>query len=489
MPEINYKELDKHLKAAKIDAFFPVYLIHGEEALYKTSFNALLDALLPSRDMNYDPVENDDVYEAIARVNTFSLLPGTKVVSLSDSQIFYSKQSESSFLEKAKDAYDKKDMKKAGKFVAALLGILKLSFDDVNGRENRVKNVNVDLDAFGDDKWMDDIIGHCADKGIKVPPVKDHAGDLQKAIEKGFPEGNHLIITTDILDRRRTLFKAMEKNGLIIDCSVPKGNRMADRQVQEAVLNERMKAILARNGKRMDRPTYQALYEMTGFDLRTFSNNLEKLVSYVGDRVPITVEDVDAVLKRTKQDPIYELTQAVSDRNTPDALFFLNSLLQTDLFSLQILGAIINHMRKVLLAKGFAESPQGKKAWQPRMNYNLFQTRVMPAIQEYDRMLLGLLEKWDHTLSGNRDSDEGKKKKGKGKKKAGPSTDLLIAKNPKNAYPVYQMLLKSEKFTREELLDAMERLSEADLMLKTTGRDHKLVLERVVLHICVRRET
>ncbi len=257
---------------------------------------------------------------------------------------------------------------------------------------------------------------------------------------------------------------------------------MADKKEQEVVLKERMKAILGQNKKKMDRDAYLAMYEMTGFDLRTFSNNLEKLVNYVGPRENITIKDVESVLRRTKQDPIYELTNAVSDRNIEDALFFMNSLLSSGFFSLQILGAIINQIRKVFLAKGFTESSQGK-SWNARVSYQQFQNKIMPEIQGYDKELLNQLEEWENMLSKKDKNADDRKKKG-GKKKKQVATDLLIAKNPRSPYPVYLMLLKSEKFTKEELLDAIECLSQADLKLKTTGQNPKLVLERVLFRIC-----
>jgi len=87
MPEINYKDLKKHLKK-----FVPVYLIYGEEMLYKTSLNELLDAMIPAdkRSHNYDPFDGTDenIQEALERVNTYSLMPGTKVVAICDSNIF-----------------------------------------------------------------------------------------------------------------------------------------------------------------------------------------------------------------------------------------------------------------------------------------------------------------------------------------------------------------------------------------------------------------
>ncbi len=43
MPEIPHKGLKKHLKNPGKEGFFSVYLIHGEEMLYKSALNELLD--------------------------------------------------------------------------------------------------------------------------------------------------------------------------------------------------------------------------------------------------------------------------------------------------------------------------------------------------------------------------------------------------------------------------------------------------------------
>ena len=70
------------------------------------------------------------------------------------------------------------------------------------------------------------------------------------------------------------------------------------------------------------------------------------------------------------------------------------------------------------------------------------------------------------------------------KKNRKSTTDLAISRHSKNPYPVFQMFLKSERFTKEELVDALEILSRADLRLKTAGQSPKLVLEEVIFQIC-----
>jgi DNA polymerase-3 subunit delta len=222
---------------------------------------------------------------------------------------------------------------------------------------------------------------------------------------------------------------------------------------------------------------------MTGFDLRTFSNNLEKLISYVGDRREITLTDVESVLQRTKKDPIYELTNALADRKPEPALFFLDSLLSAGIHPLQVFTALINQVRKLLLVKDFVESPFGSD-WQAACPYDYFQKRVIPAIVEYDRNLLDHLSGWQTMLEDEIPARQtGSRTKSK-KKKSKLTTDLVIAKNPKNAYPIYQLLKKSERFSKEDLINAFETLNAADRKLKTGGPAARLVLEKAILEIC-----
>ena len=474
MPETDYKSLKEHQNRS-----FPVWLIHGEEMLCNKAFAAVLDTLIPpaERSMNYEPVEQDNVQEAIAKVNTFSMLSGKKVVALRDSRIFYSGQEDADFLEKARDAYEAKDMKKAAKFFTVFLGSKNISYDDLQGG-NRDEILKAAAEQIGDGKWVDELVAYCRDKGLAPSAVQDNMAELQKAIEKGFPPGNCLLITTDMADKRRSLYKTIRDLGIIVDCSVPKGSTKADKTAQDAVLNEQMRSVLGESGKTMDSAAYHALCEMTGFALRTFTANLEKLIQYVGERRNITAEDVHAVLKRTRQDPIYELTNALSDRNTEACLFYLNSLISEGLFPLQILAALVNQTRKLLVIKCFTESSPGK-VWKSGMSYQQFQTAVVPALLKSDQQIQAHLESWEEMTTGEKEGETGKKKK-KGK----AATDLLMAKNPKSTYPLYLGLQKADRFTGKELRDAMEWLGQADLHLKTGGQNPKLILETVILRVC-----
>jgi len=488
MPEIHYKLLKKYLKDLNKDPekqFAPVYLIFGEELLVKTAFDGILEKILPDagRRENYDPVEGavENIYEVIERVNTYPLLGNTKVVAMRESRIFYAQQEKSRLLERSKNAYDDDDLKKAAKYFLSLLGNLNLSFDDVD-KSNRRKTLNLDPGLSRDNQWLDDIIGYCMEKNLRIPEPEDETVTLQRAIEKGFPRSNHLLITTDIVDKRRSLFKTIKERGVVIDCAVPKGDRRADKMAQEDVLLRKMTEILKPKNKEMDKGAYAALMDMTGFDLRTFCGSLEKLVDYAGKRNTITVEDVESVLKRTKKDPIYDFTNAIADRQIEKALFFLRSLLEAEFHPLQILAAIANQVRKLILAKDFTKSPRAK-GWSAAISFTGFQQNIIPDVVAYDQSLLKMLEEWQNSNLNSEDIDN-ISEQGKAKKKGKIDTDLLLAKNPKNAYPVFQLLKKSERYAAAELINAVGYLNETDMQLKATSQNPKLVLERLIFKIC-----
>jgi len=417
MPAIKYKDLDKYFKDLNKetgkDSFAPIYLIFGEEFLCKRAFKAILNHVLPKSQISLNYEPVDGKKEEIHRA-----------------------------LEKVK-TYPFLSNKKVVSFTDAQI----FSF------------------AGGSDTTKSE--------------KKKEAEIFKAAVEKGFPKGNHLLITAETADKRLALYKIINKKGMTIDCGVPIGDKFSDKKAQQAVLHERMEEILNETRKTMDHSAFLALYEKTGFALRTFSGSLEKLTQYVGARDRITVQDVETLLKRTKKDPLWELTEAIGSRNINGALFFLNSLLSDNVHPLQILTAIVNQIRKILIVKDFTLSQHGK-VWNPGCSYDQFKNRVLQAIKVFDDQLLNELKKWDSIMphidgtSGGDDDTTGSKKKDK-KKTA--KTDLLIAKNPNNPYPIYQMLKKSEAFSKDNLIDILKLASTADMKLKKTGQKPKAVLE------------
>jgi DNA polymerase III delta subunit len=53
---------------------------------------------------------------------------------------------------------------------------------------------------------------------------------------------------------------------------------------------------------------------------------------------------------------------------------------------------------------------------------------------------------------------------------------------------VYQLFLSAENYTKQELLQAFEHLSRADLRIKSSGDNRRLILEEAIFNICGRAQ-
>lgn len=480
MPIISHKDLDNFLtslKSAVDDKTAPsVMLIYGEEALYKTAIESILDILLPAeqRSFMYEPFEgsNDNVLDALRSVNTFALLQGIKVVALLDSRVFYSKQDTSTLLEKAHAAHARREYRKAAGAAMTLLGMMNASLSDMADSAVR-SSLGFEKSTVNDGEWFDAVLQYCRDKQISPGGATDTAGALVQAIENGFPQYHYLLISADIVDKRKRLFKLIQEKGLVIDCSVPKGERKADKAEQEAVLYSRMAAVLKKEQKRMSRPAFALMVDMTGFDPRTFSNNLVKLVDYVGPREEITPHDVETLLKRTRQDPIYSFTNALTDADTGNTLFYMRSLLDNSYHPLQLIAAIANQLRKLIVIRDFLDH-QGGSGFSIATSFNLFRSNIMPLVKQHDEALKKELEEWQAL--------DNPKKKGKKKAKKN-ATDVLIAPNPNNPYPVYKLFQKASGVARDRMMASMACLAETDSALKSSRQPPEMVLEWAVIRI------
>ena len=459
--EISYRDIPELLVEIRKGRVGPVYLLFGDEFLYKSAFKSLLDALIPQdhQHLNYESIDGAtaNVYEIIEHLNTFPLIPSAKVIAVHDTIIFYSAAAVDDFLRRSREAFERQDLKESVQYLLLALSAGDVSLDDVkdgNWRKIFDERLKGSFDASfntqaGGEKdaggvWLDQVIAYCVQKKMEIPVDQDDAEVLNDAILSGYPETNHLVLTTDFVDKRRRLYKTVNKIGVVIDCSVPKGDRKADKRQQQQALKSHMKESLKKVGKTMAPGGFEALYEKIGTGMRGFSSELDKLITFVGERKEVLPSDVETVSKRTKQDPIYEMTNAIAERNTQGALFFLDSLLKDNVHQLQILAAATNQIRKLILAKDFIRARYGS-GWREDLSYHAFQKTVLPGLQKRE-------------------------------------PDLLTSKV--HPYAIYMTLKQTNNYTLEDLIKAMEVLLDTDIRLKSSGQDAKMVLEHAIMRIC-----
>ena len=82
-------------------------------------------------------------------------------------------------------------------------------------------------------------------------------------------------------------------------------------------------------GVKIDADAARELVDALGTNMMMVSNELEKLILYVGDKRMVTLGDVETMVLAAKQRSLYELTDAISSKDRVRALAVLDALLAT----------------------------------------------------------------------------------------------------------------------------------------------------------------
>ena len=85
----------------------------------------------------------------------------------------------------------------------------------------------------------------------------------------------------------------------------------------------------ATRGVKIDADGARELTDALGANMMMVSNELEKLILYVGEKKKITLGDVETMVLAAKQRSLYELTDAISAKDRVRALAVLDALLST----------------------------------------------------------------------------------------------------------------------------------------------------------------
>ncbi len=477
MPEVSYQDLDRTLQDAARVRACGVFLIWGQEALCSRALDKTAAVLLPGgrRHPAFETLEGIDanVPLAVERVGTYSLLSEGRIVLLADSGLFLGRSDHSALLDKAAAAFAEDRPRQAANWLLKLLAVEGLALEDVT--PEAVGRLAGGQDDAGELAWIADLADYCRRRGMSVPADVDAAGLLKKAVEKGFPRGNHLFVTCTRVRKTLALYRTVREKGLVIDCSVPTSGRSADRQARTRLLRRQAAEILERAGKQMAPDALAAVEELTGFDPRTFAHNLEKLISYSGERSRISRDDVKRVLSRSRRDPVYEFTGAVFRRRLDDALFHLRALLAEGAHPLQLLAALVNQLRRLILIRSFMDGREGA-CWQPGMTFDAFKSTVLPAAKAHDSALQECFFGWREAMGG----DEAGKS---GRKKAVPADLLLLGKGA-SPYAVYMRFREAQALSMDELLRMLHELRTVDAGLKMSAHAPAVLLEAAVMRLC-----
>jgi len=100
-------------------------------------------------------------------------------------------------------------------------------------------------------------------------------------------------------------------------------------RVEEGEAVKWLNETAAQHSTKLDPDAARELVDSLGGDMMMISNELEKLLLYVGEKKRITLGDVETMVLAAKQRTLYELTEALSSHNRSRSLEILDAMLST----------------------------------------------------------------------------------------------------------------------------------------------------------------
>ena len=435
----------------------PCYLLYGEEEyLINETLNKILDIIVPENDRDFSLFyldgENTDIDNLIEYILTPSLLGDRKVIVVKNTTIFHSRENLAKLVQKIRGSIDEQPAK-AAKYFLTFLKIAGFSLEDLlDAGWRKITDDEWSKVVKGDagedrEKWLPRILEIYSSLGLAEASGADKTERLEEIFKNGLPGGNCLIFTAEAVDKRSKLFKIISELGVVYYFSMARGEA-----AQKEILQKEAQKLLDGYGKKLSPTAWIALGKKTGFELRRSMTELEKLISFVGERTLVEKNDVEEVVGKTKEDSVFDLTTALSEKNQLAALAALRALLDQGTHHLIILSMIVREIRLLLQAIILVDSGKMPK-FNNNMEYGSFQKNVLPV------------------LSGFADTLSMPK-------------DFLTNKHP---FVVFNALRNCSRFTYPRLINFLDELLELDRSFKSSASSPQLLLEMFLIRTCEKK--
>ncbi len=267
---------------------------------------------------------------------------------------------------------------------------------------------------------------------------------LNELLKDGIPQGVSLVITATELDGRKGVVKTLQKTGKVVSFK----NDPYKPQENESQALQFAHEITGKLGRKLSHGAARLIVEMAGNDCRTIRSELEKVASYAGDRQMLEESDVQAIGSWRPGGVVWDLPDAIGERNLAKALDVLQNLIFLGESPVALIFAIIARVRLLLLLRTLTE----KKLLRSCSDYHSFKS-------EFDR-----LPEW---VLKNMPTD----------KKLNP-----LAGHP---FVLWKAMPGVRHFTAKELTEALEALLDCNERMVSTGIDGGKALEEMIVKICM----
>lgn len=446
MPAYGRQDLARLWSCLKKGETAPVYFIFGDRYLCQEIADELVSRLLPESAQRAGSLKNidgdqEEIGQTINMFRTYALFGGRQVLRVNDSRILSSKELAATLWQKAAKAHASQEPGRARRYLLQMLALTGLLPSDWENEEIASWPPGRWQEVFSfarpeERAWVQPLLLDQKEGPSVAETKKDAAEQLLAALETGVPRANILILVAEAADKRKKLFKYLEKHGVVIDLAVDTGSGSAARRDQETVLTEIVSKTLAGFGKKLEPRALAPFLERVGFQPLAAAMEAEKLALYA-EAETIRLGDVDAMVGRTREEALYALNEAFAGRDLGRSLVVMHRLRENGVYSLVIVAGLRNLLRKLLLVRTIIEQPSAN--YSRGISFPAFQKTFLPALKE-------TLLPWPAQLNGH-------------------------------PFAVHKSFLQAERFAPAELKNTLSELLTAEYRLKGSGLPDQLVLE------------
>lgn len=256
------------------------------------------------------------------------------------------------------------------------------------------------------------------------------------------------VITGESVDRRFSLYRDIEKRGVIREFArLSETNDSHLRYIYDLV-SEKLKT----DGGGIARDTLFYLVQLVGTDMRGLLAEVEKLALHAGARGTIERSDIDLLVSPAREAAAYQLPDAVTAGDLARALACLKRMLAQRVEPLGIMESLTRRARFLLQAKELLESGVIRAS----SSYSAF-------MQALSKIPPSLRETFPDKRRGKRYS--------------------IFAQHP---FVIYQICKAAQRLPVERARRHLERVVMADADLKGGRRSKAEALEDLVISLCAR---
>ncbi len=167
------------------------------------------------------------------------------------------------------------------------------------------------------------------------------ANDELNEYISNMPETTVMVFVENEVDKRGKLYKKVKDEGYVCELAYQ----------SEAALMKWCVSVLGNAGKRITKETMDLFLEYTGMDMSNIDNEINKLIDYTGDREVVTNEDVEAICTPQVSGKIFEMIDAIGNKNSVKALELYRNLLATKEPPMRILFMLTRQFNIMLKVK------------------------------------------------------------------------------------------------------------------------------------------